>query len=333
MSFLPKVPFDAELAIVIQNTPRHPPLTREVVGEMRAAMLAQITAEGTLTDPAIQHEEKTITGLNGEIKLAVLRSKNAPRDPRPAIYYIHGGGMLFGSRFGGIENTFDWIKRLDVIVISVEYRLAPEYPDPAPVEDCYAGLKWVGQNTSELGINPEKIMVAGHSAGGGLAAGTALLVRDRGGPKICAQCLIYPMIDDRMITASSQQYMEEGIWNGEDNIAAWDWLLNGKRGAKDVSIYAAPARATDLSGLPTAWIDVGAAELFRDENVAYASKLWACGVQAELHVWEGAWHGFDIMAPQAKVSKVALETRFAWIKRVFAEPEPQPAPQEIPVVL
>jgi acetyl esterase/lipase len=136
------------------------------------------------------------------------------------------------------------------------------------------------------------------------------------------------MIDDRMITASSQQYMEEGTWNGKGNIVAWDWLLDGKRGSKDVSIYAAPARAINLSRLPPAWIDVGSAELFRDENVAYALKLWECGVQAELHVWEGAWHAFDILAPTAKISKVAMETRFAWIKRVFAGTEAPPVLQK-----
>lgn len=333
MSSLRKVSFDPKLAIIMESLPKSPPFTREIVSVMRDGMKSMVTAEATLTDPAIGHEEKTITGPNGEIKLAILRLKNSAPGLRPAIYYIHGGGMVFGTRFSGIDNTFAWIKELDLVVISVEYRLTPEFSDPVPVEDCYAGLKWVGEHASELNINLEKMIVAGHSAGGGLAAGVALLTRDRGGPRLCAQCLIYPMIDDRMITASSQQYMEEGIWNGKSNIVAWDWLLDGKRGAKDVSIYAAPSRATDLSGLPPTWIDVGSAELFRDENVAYASKLWECGVQAELHVWPGAWHGFDIFAPTSEIGKLCLETRFAWIRRVFAGTKVPPMAQKVPAVL
>jgi acetyl esterase/lipase len=327
------VPFDPELDVVMKSLPKQPPLRKEGLQERRNVMSAVMNRESTLTDPSIVHERRTTTGPNGEVKLAILRRKASVGGSRPAIYYIHGGGMIFGSRFFGIDTTFEWIKQLDIVVISVEYRLAPEFPDPAPIEDCYAGLKWVGEHTSELGINPEKVMICGPSAGGGLAAGTALLVRDRGGLKICAQCLIYPMLDDRMITASSQQYMTEGTWTGETNVIAWDWYLAGRRGAKDVSIYAAPARATNLSGLPPTWIDVGAAELFRDENVAYASKLWEAGVQTELHVWEGAWHAFDIFAPASKVGKVCLETRFAWIRRVFAEAEAPPAPKKVPAVL
>jgi acetyl esterase/lipase len=176
-------------------------------------------------------------------------------------------------------------------------------------------------------------MICGHSAGGGLAGGLALLVRDRGGPKICAQCLIYPMIDDRMITASSQQYMHEGSYTGETNIKSWDWLLDGKRGTENASIYAAPARATDLSRLPPAWIDVGSAELFRDEDVAYATKLWEAGVQTELHLWEGGWHAFDILAPHTKLAKVCFETRLAWIRRVFTGIETPPAPETVAAVL
>lgn len=328
-----KVPFNPELDVVLESLPEEPPLLKEGLQERRNEMGAMMKRERSVIHPSIVHEKRATTGPNGEVKLAILRLKNGAEGPRPAIYYIHGGGMVFGSRFFGIDTTFEWIKQLDVVVISVEYRLAPEFPDPAPIEDCYAGLKWLGEHTAELGINPEKIMVAGHSAGGGLAAGTALLVRDRGGPKLCAQCLIYPMLDDRMITTSSQQYMDEGTWTGKNNIVAWDWLLAGKRGAKDVSIYAAPARALDLSGLPPTWIDVGGAELFRDENVAYATKLWEAGVQTELHVWEGGWHAFDIYAPASKLAKVCLETRFSWIRRVFAGTETLPAPKKVPAVL
>ena len=205
---------------------------------------------------------------------------------------------------------------MDVVVVSVEYRL-PDHPDPAPVEDCFAGLQWVSEHATELGISSKKIVISGLSAGGGLAAGTALMARDREGPNLLGQCLIYPMLDDRMSTVSSHQYMDEGIYDGNSNITAWDCLLPGRRGTEDVSIYAAPSRATDLSSLPPTWIDVGAAEVFRDESVAYATKLWEFSIQTELHVWPGTWHAFDIYAPDTEISALCLETRMAWMKRTL----------------
>ena len=320
-----KVPFDSELEEILKNLPRdNSPVTEENIPRRRGMMAAMASLETIATDPSIVHESRAFTGPNGKIEFAIFRLKDGLKGPRPAIYYIHGGAMIMGTRFLGVNQTFEWIKELDIVVISVEYRLAPEHPDPAPIEDCYAGFKWLGEHTSDLGIIPEKIMICGQSAGGGLAAGLALLVRDRGGPKILAQCLICPMIDDRMITASSQQYMTLGLYTGESNLKAWNWLLDGKQGAENVSIYAVPARATDLSNLPPTWIDVGSAELFRDENVAYATKLWEAGVQAELHVWSGGWHAFDLVAPQSKLAKVCVDTRFDWIRRILAGTEPQP---------
>lgn len=222
-----------------------------------------------------------------------------------------------GTRLTLVNVTFDWIKACDAVVVSVEYRLAPEHPDPAPVEDCYAGLKWMSEHASELGVNPEQIILAGFSAGGGLAAGTALLARDRKGPKVCAMCLIAPMLDDRSVTVSSQQFWKEyKILSGEDNALAWGWLLQGKTG-DEVSVYAAPARAKDVKGLPQAWIDVGEVEVFRDECVAFAGKLWEAGEACELHVWKGAFHSFDFAVPGAAVSKMALEARLGWIKRIL----------------
>jgi acetyl esterase/lipase len=173
-------------------------------------------------------------------------------------------------------------------------------------------------------------MIAGTSGGGGVCAGTALLARDRGGPPLCGQCLIYPMIDDRNTTVSAKQFMKEGIWTGENNAIAWDWILAGRRGSKDVSIYAAPARATDLSGLPPTSIDCGSAEVFRDENVAYASKLWEDGVQAELHVWPGAWHAFDMYAPKSRLAKVCQDTRMGWVRRILTA---GPVTQKVSAVL
>lgn len=174
--------------------------------------------EGTLTDSAICHEERTIPGPGGNIALGILRSKNSAGGLRPAIYYTYGGVMVFGTRFYEIGTTFEYIKQLDVVVVSVEYRLAPDHFDPAPVEDCFAGLQWVSEHATELGINSKKAVISGLSAGGGLAAGIALTARDRGGPDLLGQCLIYLMLDDRMSTVSSHQYMYEEIYNGNSNI-------------------------------------------------------------------------------------------------------------------
>jgi acetyl esterase/lipase len=194
--------------------------------------------------------------------------------------------MILGTRHFLLQETYPWIKELDAVLISVEYRLAPEHPHPAPVEDCFAGLKWFSDNASSLGINPDKIMIAGHSAGGGLSAGTALMARDRKlSPPLFAQLLIYPMLDDRETSSSCQQYMDEGPWTGKSNIVAWDWLLPN-RNVADIE-YAAPSRATDLSNLPPVYLDVGTADIFRDQTVAYASKLWEDGTAAELHVYPG----------------------------------------------
>lgn len=301
----------------LKNFPSLPQLNDESVRDVRKALDGLATPEAVLTDPAISHVERTIPGSGGSISLSILRSRATAGGARPAILYMHGGGMVVGSKLFGVQGTFEWIKQLDVIVISVEYRLAPEHPDPAPIEDCYAALKWVSANVSTLGIDASKILVAGNSAGGGLAAGLSLLARDRRGPKIFAQCLIYPMLDDRMVTVSSQQYMNEGTWKGINNIYAWNALLSGRAGGTDVSIYAAPTRAQDLSGLPPAWIDVGGAELFRDENVIYASRLAEFGVPTELHVWPGGWHGFDDNAPGTALAKVAHETRLSWLRRTI----------------
>jgi acetyl esterase/lipase len=286
---------------------------------VRKFMEATYTAEAVIAANDVTHEQRTITGPGGDIILSIFRSKNSsPGTKKPGIYHIHGGGMIMANRFLGLAETgLDMVEQLDAVLVTVEYRLAPDHPNPAPIEDCYAGLEWVANNFEALGIDPNKLIIAGASAGGGLAAGTALLARDRGGPKLLAQCLKYPMLDDRNETVSSRQ-VAEGSWSRPTNIMAWDCYLGGPSGGIDVSVYAAPARATDLSGLPPAYIEVGSAEVFRDECVGYASLLWASGIQAELHVWPGAWHGFDLLFPTAVLSKEAKAAQNAWYRRTFS---------------
>jgi len=250
--------------------------------------------------------------------LSVIESANSTASSRPAIFFIHGGCFIVGHRFDSIPTYFPLIKAHDTVVVTVEYRLAPEHPDPAPIDDCYAALKWMSEHASELRVDAERILTTGFSAGGGLAAGISLLARDRGGPKLCGQLLMCPMLDDRLTTVSSEQYMTEGTLTTEQCIDSWNTLLLPYgRGGSSVSIYAAPSRATDLSGLPEAWVDVGSAEALRDECVDYASKLWEFGTQCELHVWPGAFHVFDLIVPGSKLAKTAVAMRMEWMKRVL----------------
>ncbi|GAT89728.1 lipase [Paenarthrobacter nicotinovorans] len=312
-------PFDAELGATLGALGDliAPTLTPDMIEGMRESFVVA-PVEDLLSGRPVTHFERTIPGPLGAPDLTVSvfqRTDHAPGGP--GIYHIHGGGMVMGDRFLGADSLIDWVEQLDAVAVSVEYRLAPENPDPAPVEDCYAGLEWMAANAEELGVDPERLVVAGASAGGGLAAGVALMSRDRGGPALAGQLLIYPMLDDRNESLSSHQFDGIGVWDRTSNDTGWDALLGDRRKTSQVSIYAAPARAADLSNLPPAFIDVASAEVFRDEDVAYASTIWACGGDAELHVWPGGFHGFDIFFPQAVLSVLAREARTRWLRRIL----------------
>lgn len=316
-------PFDPELAAVLTQIQARRPgrITLEGIPAMRAAggILGVQTDEQLTRNGALTMEERTAPGPEGapDVPLLVLRPAGVTA-PLGAVYYIHGGGMIVGSpRMVGADPLLDWARELRLAVVSVDYRLAPENPHPAPVEDCYAGLVWLHKNAAELGVDPDRIIVGGGSAGGGLAAAVALMARDRQGPPLIGQMLIYPMLDDRNDTASGHQMDGLGVWDRDANAVGWTALLGDRRGGPDVSPYAAPARATDLSGLPPAFISVGSAETFRDEDIAYASRLWAAGGEAELHVWPGAFHGSDTMAPGAGLSRDSATARLGWLRRLL----------------
>jgi acetyl esterase/lipase len=254
---------------------------------------------------------------NERIAVLVLRSATASNDgPAPGMLYIHGGGMMMGNR-SSIDPTILDAVLLGYTVISPEYRLAPEHPYPAAIEDCFATWCWMHDHAAELGIDPDYVLIAGSSAGGGLAAGSTLLIRDRQAPLPARQILFCPMLDDREVTASSTELDGEALWDRNANRTGWSAYLGERVGGDDVPIYAAPARATDLSGLPPAFLDVGDVETFRDEDIDYAARLSRAGVPVELHVWPGGVHGFTNVAPQAALSRMAMAARVDYMRRAL----------------
>lgn len=312
-------PYDPEVAPALARIAQFIPtnVTAEMIPDMREAMRGGPTPEEQFGALGIEIRDVAFPSGDGYEVTASVYTRAGRTGTGAGIYYLHGGGMIFGDRHGGPIAFADLVLEHDAVVVSVEYRLAPEHPDPAPVEDAYAGLVWTAEHLDELGIDPERFIIAGHSAGGGLAAGATLLARDRQGPVVRGQMLMSPMLDDRDSTASARQYVDTGTVSRATSRTAWEALLGDRRAGDDVPGSAAPARATDLAGLPPAFIDCGSAEVFRDEDVAYATALWAAGGQAELHVWAGGFHGFDGFAPEAVVSQAAIAARASWLRRIL----------------
>lgn len=232
--------------------------------------------------------------------------------PGSAALYIHGGGMLLGSVDVYDEILRRYASASGVPLLAVDYRLPPEHPFPTPVEDCYAGLRWLTERAHELGVDPKRIAIMGDSAGGGLAAATTLVARDRSGPALAKQILVYPMLDDRN-TKTDPEMAPFLTWSWDSNITGWCALLGDKAGTDDVHPYAAPARATDLNRLPPTYIEVGQLDIFRDEGVAFALRLQA-HVPTELHVHPGVPHGFELFAPDADISRRAIADRVRQLK-------------------
>ncbi|WP_435113483.1 alpha/beta hydrolase [Nocardiopsis synnemataformans] len=309
-------PYDPRVAIALEEMTEggiFAPLTAEAIPTMRQYAVPEDIAHFDL-----EQLEFTMPGFEGaELALTLLRRRDHT-GTGPGILHVHGGGMVMGTRMTGISLVSPWVAEHDAVVATVEYRLAPEHPDPTPVEDCYAALVWVAEHAQEVGIDPDRLLIAGASAGGGLAAGVALIARDRGGPALLGQMLICPMLDDRDATVSTRQYDGIGLWDRSSNTVGWNALLGDRRGSDDVSIYAAPARADDLSGLPPTYLDVGSAEVFRDETVAYASALWGDGIDTELHIWPGGTHGWEALMPDSPLAELARQARSSWVARLLS---------------
>ncbi|UOR00510.1 alpha/beta hydrolase [Leucobacter allii] len=324
------VPYDPELVpglAVFLNLVERIPLRADTIDANRAHFR-------TITPPLAEQlagrdvvcEERIVPGPEDApdvevtiIRPAGVRDDGGPEDAlRPAVLGIHGGGYVLGTRSFGTGELIDLAERTGAIGVAVEYRLAPETRAPGAAEDCYAALVWMARHAEELRIDPERIVVTGSSAGGGLAAAVALMARDRGEVRLAGQLLGSPMIDDRNGTVSAWQYDGIGAWDRNNNDTGWDAALGEDRGGDGVGAYQAPARAVRLSGLAPAFLEVGSAEIFRDETIAYAEGIWAAGGEAELHVWSGGYHGFTGFSPDAEVSRAANAARDSWWRRILA---------------
>lgn len=308
--------YDPELVPVIAGLPR---IDISDIAAARATMQAMREQMPPFTAPdSLMIQRHSVPGPAGapDVELVIAGPKHRA-GPLPALYWIHGGGFVFGSAEDDLPGLAHIAGTLGAVVVSVEYRLAPEHPFPAPVEDCYAGLRWVSEHTDQLGIDPQCIAVGGQSAGGGLAAAVALLARDRGGPELCFQLLDIPELDDRVSTESVQAYVDTPLWNYSNAVLSWQAYL-GRDHSGPASPYAAPARAQDLSGLPPAHVVTCEFDPLRDEGLEYASRLIRAGVPTELHHYPGTFHGSSGVGIGTSISDRMMADRVNALARVFA---------------
>lgn len=294
-------------------------VSAEALAQVRARTDAMSLASMGEATAAVDVTERFAAGPGGapDVRLLVYRPRDLP-ERAPALLRIHGGGYVFGTAEMGDARNREWALSLGCVIVSVQYRLAPDTSFPGPLEDCHAALAWLHAQAGALGVDPARIAVRGESAGGGLAAALALMARDRGGPAILHQNLIYPMIDDRTgSTAPRNPASGEFVWTAEDNAFGWASLLGDAPGGDGVHHHAAPARADDLSGLPPTFLGTAALDIFVDENLDYARRLMHAGVPTELYVAPGAFHGFDAIMPGAAVSRVFTGHALDALRRAF----------------
>ncbi len=298
---------DPELLPPLDHLPSQLSLiTRESVVEARAIVGQMLQAKGT---EGVVVTKKQISTADGEVGVYIYQPENKQPDS-PGMLWIHGGGYIMGNADSDFASMF--AKELNATVVSVDYRLAPEHPFPAGLNDCYAALLWMVEHAEELGIDTSRIAIGGDSAGAGMTAGLALRNRDERGPELTLQFLLYPMLDNLHDTPSGA-IEDYPVWNRPTSFNAWEMYLNGTPGLK-ASPYAAAARAKDVSELPPTFITTGAVDLFRDEIIDYAQRLMAAGVPTQLAVFPGMYHGGQAFVPDAKVSQKMISTCVAALK-------------------
>lgn len=297
---------DPELRAALDQRPRLK-LNSDVLERSRAFIVSTAAAAEKPELPGLEVSELFLpSAFDGRLIRVLGYRPAAAQSPLPAVVHVHGGGFVMGvPEMKDLENR-SLAYELNCAIYSVDYRLAPEAPFPAALQDVYSVIVWLHQKAGELGLNAECIGIKGESGGGGIAAGTALYARDQQGPRLAFQHLFYPMIDDRTaVRQDLNPFVGEFVWTREHNLFGWSSLLGAAPGSGDVSPYAAAARATDLAGLPPTFLAVGGLDLFLDENIDYANRLSRAGVAVEFHLYPGAYHGFQ-SASQARVSQQSV---------------------------
>ncbi|SDS93580.1 alpha/beta hydrolase [Microterricola viridarii] len=273
-------------------------------GPASARFVRGRSARPAPTPPGVSVQELTVAGPAGApaVTLRIFQPSGLTA-PAPALLWVHGGGLIIGSPEQDDRTNIAFAAELGITVAAVRYRLAPDNPAPAAVEDVYAAFRGLLAEAEVLNVDPDRIAIGGASAGGGLAAAAALLIHDRGGVQPVFQLLVYPMLDDRTVTRDDMDTRGVRAWTPKSNRYGWSAYLGQEPGSAGVSAYAAPARREELSGLPPAWIGVGTLDLFHDEDVEYARRLNAAGVPCRLLVVPGAFHGFDAIFAKAGVAQ------------------------------
>lgn len=306
---------DPELAAVLADVPLLD-LTDVTRARAERQELAAV-ARRRWTPPAGVDVQDHVVARASDPPLRIRVYTAHERTSAGVVLWLHGGGHVIGDVQQDDPLMHALVAGTGCVAVSVDWRRAPEHPFPAAVEDGYAALAWLTARADRLDIDPHRVVVGGASSGGGLAAGLALMVRDRGELSLHRQILIYPMLDDRQLTRSSQEVTHPRVWNSASNDLAWRHYL-GPGAGRDVSPYAAAARATDLSALPPSWLATAELDLFVDEDVDYARRLDGAGVSTDLHVYAGAMHGFDLFAPDAAVSRRFVRDRDEAFARALA---------------
>jgi acetyl esterase/lipase len=309
---------DPELAAALPMLPRIDSHDTAAARVLVARLMALAMRTWIRSDDAVEAADRTIPGSDdASIPIRVYR-RRAQQAPVPAVVLLHGGGFAVGSLDAEHYKALLLAREAGFVVINVDYRLAPEHPYPVPLLDCYEALSWVTRHAGELGVDPGRLAVAGSSSGANLAAAVALLARDRGGPRVAFQQLIYPVLDDRMTTRSMREFAAP---LGVDASVMWRQYIGDTDEDRQ---YAAPARATDLTGLPPAYILTAELDPFRDEGHAYALRLLESGVRVEVHCFPGAFHGFDTAVVHAAVSKRAMAEQIESLRRALCPPPARP---------
>ncbi|PLW83623.1 esterase [Kineobactrum sediminis] len=310
-----KYNIDPELTPILELLP---PFDLKDPGVMRATMDAMIApANAELDTSGVTITDHHIPGAPGdpEVPVRVYQPENATAAV-PGLIYLHGGGFVFGNLESEHANCLALCRNLGIVVVSVDYRLSPETAFPGPLEDCYAALSWAHAQRDTLDIDERRLGIMGQSAGGCLAAATALATRERGGPALCYQFLSIPVLDDRLDSTSMRAFTDTPIWHRPNAEQSWDYYLGSayQRGGADVPALAAPAREQNLAGLPAACVTVMEFDPLRDEALSYAQRLLAAGVSTEIHCYPGTFHGSS-MVTEATLSRRAVTDTYAALTR------------------